>query len=242
MQQVKILVVEDELLIAKSLKVMLEELGYLVPGIFRSGTDLLLNFQEGMADIIFMDISLANGTNGIETARILSRTSNIPIVYMTQNQADNVRKKAIFETNAAYYLHKPFNLADVDTAIDLTLKFLKREKAVGQESPYLMNDAVFIREDFSYKKIRLADIILLKAERSYFQLQCLEKTYLFSENLSFFDDKLLFAKELVRVHRSYIVNTNYIDKIQENRIWVAGREIPIGSTYKTNFFEKVRFI
>jgi DNA-binding LytR/AlgR family response regulator len=54
--------------------------------------------------------------------------------------------------------------------------------------------------------------------------------------------KLAFAKNLLRVHRSYIININYITKIQDNRLWIDDEEIPVGVTYKKELSDLIRFI
>lgn len=244
MQKVKILIVEDELLIATSLKLMLQDLGYEVPAVFRSGKEFLASFKEDMADMIMMDINLADNTNGIETSKTLSRYSNIPIIYITNNLDEKIRKKAIQETNARYYIHKPFQPNDICSAIELTLKFLKGEHltvAKSNEASYLHQDSIFIKHGYSFKKIKLSEILFFKADGSYCDLYCKDSHFSFSENLSFFEQKLHFVPELVRVHRSYIVNLNHIDKIHENRLWIRDEEIPVGKTYKS-IFEKFNFI
>lgn len=245
MNKVRILIVEDEVIISSALKAMLEGLGYEVPAIYRSGKDLLANFREDTVDMIMMDIQLADNTNGIDTSKALGKLSDVPIVYITNNKEDKVRKKAIDETNAVYFINKPFTINDICSAIDLTLKFLKKEEVknkVINNSSYLLNDAIFIKDDFSFKKIKLSEILFLKADGSYCHLQCRDRQYTFSENLSFFENKLLFAGELIRVHRSFVVNINHIDKIQENRVWVNGHEIPVGKTYRKSIFDKFNFI
>src|SRR5580704_9544927 len=111
MQKIKILIVEDELVIAEGLKIMLESLGYEVAAIFTSGTETLKSFKPGMADILFMDIHLADKTSGIDTAMEIRKIHDIPVIYLTKNQDEYLRKKAIHETNAVHYLTKPFSKA-----------------------------------------------------------------------------------------------------------------------------------
>ena len=122
MVKLKILIVEDELVIAEGLKITLEGLGYEVPAIFTSGTETLKNYTPGMADIVFMDIHLADKTSGIDTAMELKKISDIPVIYLTNNRDEYLRKKAIYETNAVNYLNKPYSKADICIAIDFALK------------------------------------------------------------------------------------------------------------------------
>lgn len=248
MQKVRILIVEDELVIAESLRIMLEGLGYEVTDIFTSGTETLKNFKPGMADILIMDIHLADKTNGIDTAIEIRKISDVPVIFLTNNNDDYLRKKAIHETNAVHYLTKPFNKINISTAIDFALKSLKTYEFAGvlpNESAYLLHDSIFLKNGLGHKKIMICDIVVLKAEGSYCSFTFKDnkiKEQVFSENLSYFEEKLAFAKEMVRIHRSYIVNIHFIERIHENRIWVEGVELPIGRTYKNELLEKFRFI
>jgi len=245
-QKVKILIVEDELVIAEGLKILFEGLGYEVVAIFTSGAAVLKDFRQGMADILFMDIHLGNSTDGINTAIELRKISEIPIIYLTQNQDEYLRRKAIYETNAVHYLTKPFSKADICTAIDFALKSLKVfEFAASKpaDNAYFLKDGIFLKNGLGYKKIMIADIMFLEADGSYCKFTFKDnKTQMFSENLSYFGEKLDFAKELVRIHRSFIANINYIERVHENRVWVAGTELPIGRTYRNELVEKFRFI
>lgn len=244
MQKLKILIVEDELIIAESLKIMLEGMDYEVAGVFASGMETLENFKPGFADIIIMDIHLAGNTNGVDTSIEIRKISTAPIIFVTQVRDEHIRKKAINETNAVYYINKPFNKLDISTAIDLALKSIKRDELISKsnENSYLSKDCIFVKNGFGFKKVMIADILFLKAEGSYCDLKFKETTVTFSENLSFLEKKISFAKELVRVHRSYIVNINRIQRIQENRLWIAETEIPIGKNYRNTLHDVFRFI
>jgi len=236
MQEIKVLIVEDQVLIAETLKAMLQQLGFSITGMFASGDDLIAAYREGMADVILMDVNLANNTNGIDTSKQIGKQSNIPIIYLTEVRDDKQRKKAIAETNAVAYLSKPFNIADVSAAIELAAKHLEDKPLT------ILEDSIFLKEGLSYYKIKLADILWVKADGSYCTMKCKEREITFSYNLNAMVGKLSSVTELVRVHRSYIVNASHIDKIQDARIWVAGNEIPLGGSYRDNFFSKFRFL
>lgn len=250
MDNVKILIVEDELLVAESLKLMLEQMSYHVPAIFNSGKETLENFVPGFADIVIMDIHLKGKINGIETSQGIREISTAPIIYLTDNTDENLRKKAIFGANTVQYLTKPFSKLDIAIAIDLALKAIKKHELHLQqveESSYLINDCIFVRDRQLFRKLAIGDIILLKAEGSYCKLVYKDERntiqeILFSDNLSFLEEKLKFAKNLYRVHRSYIINVQYLKKIQENRLWVEDLEIPIGKTYKSDIKNKLHFV
>ena len=244
MQKLKILIVEDELIIAESLKIMLQSMDYEIAGIFTSGTETLANFKPGFADIIFMDIQLAGNTSGVDTSVEISKISTAPIIFVTQVKDGHIRKKAINETNAVYYINKPFNKLDIDTAIDLALKSIKKAEptAKSNENPYLLKDCIFVKNGFGFKKVLIADILFLKADGSYCDIILKTNKITYSENLSFFEVKFAFAKEMVRVHRSYMINVNYISRVHENRLWIGEEEIPVGKSYRQALHDVVRFI
>lgn len=245
MQKFRVLIVEDELLIAESLKSDLAKLGYLVTCICQSGNEALESFMRDEPDIILMDIKLSGNSDGIETSRMIGRLRSTPIIYLTENRDETTRKKAIFETQAVCYLNKPFNRLDLEAALDLSVKALQTTQLVarpfGTES-YFSDKFIFIKEKYGFRKILTSDILFLKAGRSYCELVCKDRQMTFCESLSFFEDKLAFAKELVRIHRSFIVNIDHVQRVQENRIWIADNEIPVGRTFRQVLESKFRFI
>lgn len=243
MDTFKILIVEDEVLIAESLKLTLINLGYQVPAIFTSGAETLKSYYPGFADIVIMDIHLAGNMNGIDTSVAIGKISSVPIIFITNSKDENIAKKAIKDANAVYYLSKPFSKLDIMAAIDIAIKSLKTNeiKAKEDKPSYLLNDCIFVKHTHGFKKLLLKDILFLKAEGSYCELMFKDSKITFSENLSFFEDKFAFAKEMVRIHRSFIVNINCISRVHENRVWINNTEIPIGKTYKNTLNELMRF-
>lgn len=254
MEKVKVLIVEDELIIAESLKIMLENMGYEVPAIFTSGKTTLENFKPGFADIIIMDIHLAENTNGIDTSIEIRKISTAPIIYITDDKDEYTRKKAIYESNTVQYITKPFTKLDISIAIDLALKAMKGHDLAlkkNTESSFLINESIFVKDVQGFKKIMITDIMFLKADGSYCKLfyrgskrgnETVIEEIMFSENLSYLEEKLLFAKNLVRIHRSFIINIHNVKKIQENRLWIEDVEIPVGKTYKNEIRDRFRFI
>lgn len=256
MENVKILIVEDELIIAESLKIMLENMGYEVPAILTSGKQTLDRFKPGFADIIIMDIHLADNSNGVDTSIEIRKISTAPIIYITDSKDEYLRKKAIYETNTVQFVTKPFTRLDISIAIDLAIKAIKDHKLLlsrSNESNYLINECIFVKDANGFKKVLISDILFLKANGSYCSLVFKNtnnsgpnknsiSNIMFSENLSFLEEKLKFAKELVRIHRSYIVNIKHLKKVQENRLWIDDNEIPVGKNYKNEIRERFRFI
>ena len=116
----KILIVEDEIIIAIDLKIRLEDLGYYVPGIAVNGRDAIKKTGEKNPDIILMDILLNEDKDGIQIAQQIRNQYNIPIIYLTGNQNDSVIERA--ETTEPYgYINKPFDNNEIENAIQLAV-------------------------------------------------------------------------------------------------------------------------
>lgn len=82
---IKILVVEDEMIIAAKISMQLTNLGYEVTGILPRGEEALLHAAENKPDIVLLDINLKGNIDGIETARQMQLMKDIPIIYLTAN-------------------------------------------------------------------------------------------------------------------------------------------------------------
>jgi CheY-like chemotaxis protein len=122
MASLKILIVEDELLIAHHLSRKLEKFGYLVVDIVSSGEDALASLQHNQPDLVLMDIVIQGNIDGIETASQIYQLYDIPVIYLTA-YADNETLERAEKTGAYGYLLKPFK----EQALNATIKMAMRK-------------------------------------------------------------------------------------------------------------------
>jgi response regulator RpfG family c-di-GMP phosphodiesterase len=116
----KILIVEDEMIIAQNLKNNLIRLGYEVPAIVGTGEEAI-NLTEGLLpDLILMDIMLKGNQNGIETAEIIRGLYNIPIIYLTAYPDEQTLSLAKV-TLPFGYLVKPVEIQTLHSTIEMGL-------------------------------------------------------------------------------------------------------------------------
>lgn len=120
---IKILIVEDEGIIALDLEQRLKILGYEVVGIASSGLDALKLVKNNKVDLIFMDIFLKGKLTGIETAMLIRENFNTPIVYNSAN-SDFKTREEIKKTEPYEFLIKPFNDIQLQKAINNSLKHI----------------------------------------------------------------------------------------------------------------------
>jgi PAS domain S-box-containing protein len=116
----KILIVEDESIIVKSLENRLLKAGYDVIGNAASGKEAIEMARQLNPDLILMDIKLDGEMTGIEAASEINKFLNIPIIYLTSYSDENTFQKARI-TNPFAYLHKPFDGEQLQRILDLTL-------------------------------------------------------------------------------------------------------------------------
>jgi two-component system, response regulator PdtaR len=116
----KILIVEDEIIIAIDLKIRLENLGYYVPGIAVNGKDAIKKTAEKNPDIVLMDILLDGEKDGIEVAQQIRNKYNIPIIYLTGSQNNSTLERAK-NTEPYGYINKPFDNIEIENAIQLAV-------------------------------------------------------------------------------------------------------------------------
>ena len=115
-----ILIVEDELLIAKNLSSKLEKLGYKIIDIVSSGADAIQRVDEIKPDLILMDLVIKGDIDGIETAAIINQELDIPIIYTTAYADDETLQRA--ENTGAYgYLLKPIKERELHATIKIAL-------------------------------------------------------------------------------------------------------------------------
>jgi CheY-like chemotaxis protein len=107
-EKLKIMVVEDEGIVAFDLKQTLEKLGYRVTSLASSGVEAIEKADNDNPDVILMDIKLKSELDGIDTARIISFKHSVPIIYLTSYNNEDVRKKARTTASSGFLL-KPYD-------------------------------------------------------------------------------------------------------------------------------------
>ncbi|MFO1476950.1 MAG: ATP-binding protein [Verrucomicrobiota bacterium] len=116
----RILVVEDEGVVALDFQHRLQRLGYAVAGLAQDGDEAVRLAGESNPDLVLMDIQLGDGMGGIDAARAICRGREVPIVYVTANADDDTVKEAVRSSPSGYIL-KPFEDRELDTAIRIGL-------------------------------------------------------------------------------------------------------------------------
>jgi DNA-binding LytR/AlgR family response regulator len=209
-EKTKILIVEDEMVIGANISLELNKLGYEVTGIVPRGEEALVHLKENTPDILLLDINLKGELDGVETAKEMQKTHNVPIIYLTAN-TDDANFNRAKETHPYAFITKPFKKLDLKRAIELTLSQLQSssddepEIKSETEEAFVLNDSIFVRQSNSMLKILIEDILYIEAQRNYCKIFTKQKEHLLVITLKEMDEKLP-SRHFLRVHRSFIIN------------------------------------
>ncbi len=257
MDAVRILIVEDEIIVSESLSNYLSTEGYIVSGNVTSGEKALELIKQDEPDIIIMDIDLEGELDGVETTKLINKDFQIPVIYLT-SYYDQLTLKRAKSTTPSSYLTKPFNNRDVKIAIEMAIcNFTTKQKPkpnpeiTVQEKLYSLDDRIFVKNlKNHFNKVQLEDVLWIEADGAYTLIQTLTKEHTIAVNLKAIADKINHP-HLMRVHRSFIVNINHIGSFCGKESLLldccncdesAPKEIPIGAAYKNELFTKVKLV
>jgi DNA-binding response OmpR family regulator len=116
----KILIVEDDPIIASLVELRLKKLGYAVSGKTRNEPETLHAIASGLPDLILMDINLEGETDGISLTKKILQENNVPVVFLT-GQTDDDTLKRVKEIGTCGFIIKPFNDHDLRVSIELNI-------------------------------------------------------------------------------------------------------------------------
>lgn len=187
-------------------------------------------------DLIFLDIQMPNIT-GLEFLRTID---NPPLVIFTTAYTEHALTG--YELNAIDYLVKPFSferfMKAVNKAYELYSLRKKRNFAIDgdnkvaatEEEKYLM-----IKVEYSTVKLDLDKVLYIEGLKDYVKIYAGAKPILTKTTMKHMEERLS-ANRFIRVHKSFIVAFDKIEAIENNRIIIGEKRIPIGNQYKIAFY------
>ena len=230
------ILVDDNPLARAALRQLAEHIEQLeVVAEFDSATSAYNFLQKQSVDALFLDIEMPDMT-GLE---LLQNLSERPPVVLCTSKREYAAEA--FELNVVDYLVKPISLPRFIAAYEK----LKTHTLVDNEALKTFNKEVnhiFIRANNALIRLDLADIFFIQALGDYVTFVTTTKKYtahLTMQNI----EKALPSPQFARVHRSYIVNTQRIDAIEEGTMLIINKQtVPLGEQYKSNLMKKLNLL
>ncbi|MBX2904099.1 MAG: LytTR family transcriptional regulator DNA-binding domain-containing protein [Chitinophagales bacterium] len=236
MTPLKVGIIEDDLLIAESIYIALQQIGYIPIRPVRNYSDALTMIAKEKPDFLLVDIILEGEKDGVDLANEINKYFAIPFIFLTANSDAGTVNRAK-QVNPFAYLVKPFTENDLYSSIEIAVSNFNSQKKVQPETTPIFNDTLFVKEAEVYRKIATDDILYIESNNVYLHLHTADKSYLVREKLEDFIAKLS-AKDFVRVHRSYAINFNQLDAIHGLSVIVKGKEIPLGRNYRNDLLQR----
>lgn len=249
----KILIVEDEFIIARNLSDDLLEMGYTITAVATDAKEALLEFRKRIPDLVLMDINLNDKElDGIAVATKFNEITSVPIIYLTSLQDSNTRERAK-RTKPAYYLLKPWQTTQLEIAIDFALyNFTNAIEAQVDHSLSVkenINQKLLLKDDFcfvkttsnSYERMNIEDFIYAKGAGESVEIFTTHGKRFLSANLKSFARQFTHH-DIIRVHRSYIINITKVKALQDGYLILETINIPIGPSYKSSLLQSLNLL
>ncbi|MFK5974251.1 MAG: response regulator transcription factor [Flavobacteriaceae bacterium] len=241
-KSIRVLIVEDDMIIAENLSVQLTKLGYDIVGIVSKGEEAISFAKDNTLDILLLDINLRGVLDGINTAKCIQKHRDIPIIYLTANSDEATFKKAK-ETRPKAFITKPFNRLNLERTFALVAEDLK----ISHSKPLLnldyevLVDRIFVRQQGKMKMVLLDTILYIEADRNYCTIVSDNNTFFLSCTLKTMEKKL--PKRLfLRIHRSFIVNILKLDIISEGYLEIGRKIIPVAKSKKKLLLSRIQTV
>ena len=207
---------------------------------FQNPIEAVDYLQTEEVDLLFLDVQMPD-LNGLQ---LLHSLSEKPMIIFTTAHPQYAVDS--YELDAVDYLLKPIPfdrfLKAVNKAIGLKKAQLALEAPTGNisnpEAGLNPDDYIFVKSDTRFFKVDLADIKFIEGMRDYIAVHTSKQRILTLMNMGQMLEKLP-STDFMRIHKSYIIGLNHIDLIQQNRVIIGEREIPISNSYKETFLKFV---
>lgn len=193
---------------------------------FTNTKEAMEYLNENTIDLLFLDIQMPS-ISGIDFYKNLDQ--KLMVIFTTAYSKYAVEG---FNLSAVDYLLKPIEL-------DRFLKATAKAKEIFDYNNKEQNDAdyIFVRADYSLVKIDCNEILYLESTDDYIKIHLIGKNPIMTlSTLKAIEDKLP-TNNFIRVHRSYIVATNKIERVKGKTIHIATFQIPISNKYDADFFK-----
>lgn len=201
--------------------------------------------QAGGIDLVFLDIQMPELT-GIQFLKIATGKSNYILTTAYSQYA-----LESYDLNVSDYLLKPIAFDRFYKAVEKVHNLLQKAEPVvaSTETPNIQGvmaaapiqqaqDFIFIKTEHKIQKIELDDILYIEGLKDYISIFTKAERVITLQNMKKMEETLPKG-EFIRVHKSYIISIDKIESIERSRITIAKKIIPIGDTYRDEFFKLI---
>lgn len=196
--------------------------------------EALALIEEHKPDVVFLDIQMPDLT-GIQLSAIIK--DKVKIVFTTAYPQFAVEG---FEVNAVDYLLKPIPFNRFIAAVEKLRKQNTEPAAVKLSAENTADEYFFVKTDGKnrYQRIEIKDIYYIESIKNYIVLHTGAGQVVTYNTLKYFEENLP-ENQFIKIHKSFIVAIGKIEKTDSNEVLISGKNLPLGNTYRNEFFKKI---
>lgn len=247
MEALRILIVEDEFIIARNLQVILEDLGYEPLEPVGTKKAAIAAIDELEIDLVILDINLNGKHEGIEIGKYLNEKKQIPFIYLTSNSDKTTISEAKL-THPKSYLIKPFKQDDIFAAIEMAIDPIVEDKddlgnrQEATQSSSILHNCLFIKLGSKYLKVKIEEITHVEADGKTVEVHTLQGQK-FQVKMSLEQMHVQLGKfGFVRIQRSFIISLHHLTAINGDFVYIDTKAFPIGRQYKEDLMRQIKAI
>jgi len=193
-------------------------------------SNILIGEKNNDIDLVFLDVEMPEMT-GLELSKSLQNT--YPIIFITSKKDYAIEA---FEDSAQDYLVKPVEYTRFLKAARKVLDQREKELKFAEKENH-----IFVKSDSRFVRIPFDELLFVEALADYVIFNTNKGKFIVHHTMKGIE-KRLPVSSFSRVHRSYIINRNKINHIEDFNISLGNKMIPVGASYKESFMEKVNLL
>ena len=241
---IRCLIVDDEPLALHILEDYISKIPFLqLVKATTNPIEALTIVQDKGADLVFLDVQMPE-LSGIQFLRIANGKAKVILTTAYPQYALEG-----YELDVIDYLLKPIAFDRFFKAVQKAQTIMQPAVAAdskpAQTSPQsqqqhqdFLSDFIFVKTEHKIQKVYLNNILFIEGLKDYISIFTPAERIITLQNMKKMEDALP-AKYFIRVHKSYIVSVNKIDSIERSRIFIGDKIIPVGDTYREEFFKVI---
>lgn len=223
--RINCIVIDDTPLAIEKLERFIGEVPLLnLLGSFTNGIEALSFMKSHKVDLVFLDIQMERLT-GLQFLESLEKHPKIIIVSAYSEYAVKG-----FDYSVTDYLLKPYSFERFLKAVD---------KVQNEMDSDLSRDYMFVKTEYRMERIDFSDILYVEGQGAYLKIVSSQSKIMTLQSFKNLECSLPKSK-FMRVHKSYIVSLDKIDSIERNKIRIGEQMIPIGMSYRDQFFKDLK--
>ncbi len=236
----KCLAVDDEQHALKMISAYIDKVPFLeLEKATTSVWEALELLKTGTPDVLFLDIQMDDLT-GLQLLDIAGKTC--PVILTTAYSEYALKG---YEYQVVDYLLKPFSFDRFLKAVTNVRANYEKPPEVISESEVVTEtsspDSIFVKGDAKNKfhQVRFDDICFIEGMKNYILFNGVKNRIITLQNLKDISEKLP-SNRFMRVHKSYIVNLDFVEQVDGHSILIKDKRIPIGSSYRSAFYDLIK--